>query len=115
MKENQQNKSILLAIMAITIVVIVVGTIGYFAFGNHEEEIQGQIEVEEYRVSSKVPGRILEICVKEGDFVHAGDTLAILDCPEVNAKQTQASGAEDAAAAMDGETRRSAGANSWCL
>ena len=108
MKENQQNKSILLAIMAITIVVIVVGTIGYFAFGNHEEEIQGQIEVEEYRVSSKVPGRILEICVKEGDFVHAGDTLAILDCPEVNAKQTQASGAEDAADAMDEMARRGA-------
>ena len=52
-------------------------------------------------MSSKVPGRILELRVKEGDFVHAGDTLAILDAPEVRAKMTQARGAEDGAAALE--------------
>ena len=59
------------------------------------------MEVSEYRVSSKVPGRILEIRVKEGDYVNVGDTLAILDAPEVRAKMTQAQSAENAAAAMD--------------
>ena len=59
------------------------------------------MEVSEYRVSSKVPGRILEIRVKEGDFVKAGDTLAILDAPEVNAKKQQAQSAEDAASALE--------------
>ena len=54
----------------------------------------------EYRVSSKVPGRILELRVKEGDYVKVGDTLAILDAPEVKAKMAQARGVEDAAAAM---------------
>ena len=62
--------------------------------------IQGQIDVEEYRVSSKVPSRILELRVKEGDYVHVGDTLAILDAPEVEAKAVQAESAENAAAAM---------------
>ena len=62
--------------------------------------IQGEVEVTEHRVSSKVPGRILEIRVKEGDYVHVGDTLAILDAPEVEAKKTQAESAEDAAAAL---------------
>ena len=52
-------------------------------------------------MSSKVPGRILEIRVKEGDYVNVGDTLAILDAPEVRAKMTQAQSAENAAAAMD--------------
>jgi HlyD family secretion protein len=52
-------------------------------------------------VSSKVPGRILEIRVKEGDFVRAGDTLAVLDAPEVRAKMEQAQGAEAAAAALE--------------
>ena len=65
------------------------------------ETIQGQVEVSEDRVSSKVPGRILEIRVKEGDYVNVGDTLAILDAPEVRAKMTQAQSAENAAAAMD--------------
>lgn len=108
MNEKQQNKSILYAIVAIFVVVVVVGGIGFLAFGNAQEEIQGEIEVEEYRVSSKVPGRILEICVKEGDYVHAGDTLAILDCPEVTAKQTQASGAQEAAEAMAEMARKGA-------
>ena len=53
-----------------------------------------------YRVSSKVPGRILELCVKEGDFVHKGDTVAILDAPEVKAKDEQARSVEAAAAAL---------------
>lgn len=100
MNEKEQNRSILFGVIAFTLVVIAVGLIGYFTIGTAKEEIQGEIEVEEYRVSSKVPGRILEICVQEGDFVHAGDTLAILDCPEVEAKKMQASGAEDAASAM---------------
>ena len=52
-------------------------------------------------MSSKVPGRILEIRVKEGDFVKAGDTLAILDAPEVRAKMEQARSAEDAASALE--------------
>jgi HlyD family secretion protein len=52
-------------------------------------------------VSSKVPGRILEIRVKEGDFVKVGDTLAILDAPEVRAKMEQARSAEEAASALE--------------
>jgi HlyD family secretion protein len=63
--------------------------------------IQGQVEVTEYRVSSKVPGRILEIRVKEGDYVKVGDTLAILDAPDVRAKMEQARSAENAAAALE--------------
>lgn len=100
MNEKKQEKSILLAIAAFALVVAIVGLIGYFTIGTTKEEIQGEIEVEEYRVSSKVPGRILEICVKEGDYVKAGDTLAILDCPEVEAKKVQATSAEDAASAL---------------
>lgn len=100
MSEKQQNKSVFIAIAIFALVVLVVGVIGYFCMGTAKEEIQGEIEVEEYRVSSKVPGRILEICVKEGDYVHAGDTLAILDCPEVQAKKAQATSAEDAATAL---------------
>jgi HlyD family secretion protein len=47
-----------------------------------------------------VPGRILELRVKEGDYVKVGDTLAILDAPEVEAKMTQAQSVQNAAAAM---------------
>ena len=100
MENKAQKNSIILAILGFTAVVVVAGLIGYFTLGKSEDVIQGEVEVSEYRVSSKVPGRILELRVKEGDYVHVGDTLAILDAPEVEAKKTQAQSAEDAASAM---------------
>lgn len=101
MSAKSQHNNILLAIFGFTAVVAVVAIIGFFALGREPEVIQGQVEVSEYRVSSKVPGRILEIRVKEGDYVKVGDTLAILDAPDVKAKMTQAQSAENAASAMD--------------
>ena len=101
MDAKQQHNNILLAVIGFTAVVTVVAVIGFFAFSHDPEMIQGQVEVSEYRVSSKVPGRILEIRVKEGDYVKVGDTLAILDAPEVRAKMEQAQSAENAAAALE--------------
>ncbi|MBR1463604.1 MAG: biotin/lipoyl-binding protein [Prevotella sp.] len=100
MSAKKQHNNILLAILGFIAVVVVVALIGFFTLDQTPNEIQGEVEVSEYRVSSKVPGRILELRVKEGDYVHVGDTLAILDAPEVSAKKTQAQSAEDAAAAM---------------
>ena len=94
--------------MAFTAVVAVVGLIGFLTLGNKQEVLQGQVEVNEYRVASKVPGRILEIRVKEGDYVKAGDTLVIIDAPDVMAKQAQAESAESAASAMDEMARNGA-------
>jgi HlyD family secretion protein len=111
MEQNQakkQHNNILLAIAGFAIVVAIVAMIGYFTFDRDPEIIQGQVEVSEYRVSSKVPGRIKEIRVREGDFVRAGDTLAILEAPEVMAKMQQAQGAEDAAAALEQMARNGA-------
>jgi HlyD family secretion protein len=100
-QEKTQHNNILLAIVGFIAVVIVVALIGFFALGRDPEMIQGQVEVTEYRVSSKVPGRILELRVKEGDYVKVGDTLAILDAPDVRAKMEQAQSAQNAAAALE--------------
>lgn len=100
MENKAQKNSIILAILGFTGVVVIAGLIGYLTIGKSDDVIQGEIEVSEYRVSSKVPGRILELRVKEGDYVHVGDTLAILDAPEVEAKKAQAQSAEEAASAM---------------
>ena len=91
----------MLAVLGFAAVVMIVAVIGLLAIDRDPDMIQGQVEVSEYRVSSKVPGRILELRVKEGDYVKAGDTLAILDAPEVRAKMEQAQSAENAAAALE--------------
>ena len=101
MNTKIQNNNILLAFLALLGVVIIVAFIGFFFLGNKSEIIQGQAEVTEYRVSSKVPGRILEFRVKEGQQVKAGDTLAILEAPDVQAKLEQARAAEAAAQAQN--------------
>lgn len=101
MSEKKQHKNIIITAACTTLVVAVVAVIGAMSIKQEPETIQGQVEVSEYRVSSKVPGRILGIRVKEGDYVNVGDTLAILDAPEVRAKMTQAQSAENAATAMD--------------
>ena len=63
-------------------------------------QIQGKIENEQISVVSKIPGKIIKIFVKEGDWVKKGDTLALLDIPEVNAKINQAEGAVTSAKAQ---------------
>ena len=61
---------------------------------------QGQVEAREVDIAAKVPGRIREVLVREGDFVSAGDVLFELDSPELTAKMAQANAGRDAASAM---------------
>lgn len=58
-----------------------------------EKAIEGRIKRNTISITGKVPGRIIELRVKEGEFVKAGDTLAVLELPEVDAKMAQAEGA----------------------
>lgn len=106
MAEKSQRSNILLAFFTLTAVVVIVSIIGFFTLGKGPEVIQGQAEATEYRVSSKVPGRILKFLVDEGDQVKAGDTLAILEAPDVMAKLSQAQAAEEAAVAMNEKAER---------
>lgn len=61
---------------------------------------EGKTKKEVVSFAPKVTGRILKIYVEEGQTVKAGDTLAMLDVPEVSAKIAQAKGATAAAAAQ---------------
>jgi HlyD family secretion protein len=67
---------------------------------NNKNLLQGKIKRETIAFSSKVTGRILKIFVEEGQPVKPGDTLAMLDVPEVDAKLRQASGAVKASSAQ---------------
>ena len=106
---NQQEKNIFLSLAALGSVIVIVCVIGILIFHQKETEfIQGQAEVNEYRVSSKVPGRILEIRVREGQHVKAGDTLAILEAPDIQAKLAQAKAVKTAASAQNAKAQKGA-------
>lgn len=91
-------------IIAVISIVIIVG----LCIPQPEEIIQGEAETTDYRVSSKVPGRVLEIKVSEGDMVRKGDTLVILEAPDIQAKLTQAEAAFQAAQALESKARTGA-------
>lgn len=63
--------------------------------------IQGTVECTTYKASSKVPGRIEEMKVEEGQHVTKGELLYTLSTPELNAKLQQAEAVKSAASAMD--------------
>lgn len=108
MSSSKPKANLLPAVFIITGVVILVAVGSLFAFSTESGTIQGQAEVSEYRVSSKVPGRLLELRVREGQTVHAGDTLALLEAPDVQAKLVQARAAEEAAAAQSRKAEKGA-------
>jgi HlyD family secretion protein len=62
-----------------------------FAVGN------GRVEAEQIDIATRVPGRVAEIRVSEGDLVQPGDVLAVMDTRELAAQMTRA--AADAARA----------------
>ena len=100
MSKKSQHNNILLAVIGFTAVVILVGIIGFFTLEQKDDTIQGEVEVSEYRVSCKLPGRIVELRVKEGDYVHVGDTLAILEVPEMKSQEQMLLATNAAAEAM---------------
>ena len=100
MSKKSQHNNILLAVIGFTAVVILVGIIGFFTLEQKDDTIQGEVEVSEYRVSCKLPGRIVELRVKEGDYVHVGDTLAILEVPEMKSQEQMLQATNAAAEAM---------------
>ncbi|HLT41447.1 MAG TPA: biotin/lipoyl-binding protein [Sphingobacteriaceae bacterium] len=76
-----------------------------------EKQTEGKIKRESISVTTKIPGRIEKLLVKEGDLARKGDTLAILEIPEVNAKLAQAQGAVRSAEAQYDMAENGATAN----
>ncbi len=62
-----------------------------------KEILQGKVKRDALTIVSKYPGRIIAHYVEEGQSVKKGDTLALLDMPEVEAKKAQAEGAVNVA------------------
>lgn len=100
MNRNKTNFTLVLLAAVIVIAVIIVVIIIGLNISDRPEVIQGEAETSHYRVASKVPGRVLELRVAEGDSVCIGDTLVILEAPDVEAKLAQANAARMAAQAQ---------------
>ena len=85
-------------ILAIPIIIVLSAIIIWASGVNTESKyIIGVVEVDEVDVASKIPGRVEEIFVSEGQKVKKGQVLANLESKELVAKIGQAQGILDAA------------------
>ncbi|MGL5893187.1 MAG: HlyD family secretion protein, partial [Bacteroidales bacterium] len=67
--------------------------------------IQGEVVSTSVKVSSKLPGRIDSLFVRQGESVTKGSPLFVLSTPEVNAKLQQAEAVRQAARAQDSKAK----------
>lgn len=98
---KKENKSIMAGVAIISVVVVALCIVGMLLVKPADESVQGQIDGTSVRVSGKLPGRLAELYVEEGDMVKAGDTLAHIHSSLVDAKLMQAQSMEQAASAQN--------------
>ena len=100
-EEKKENRRLMLAMGGVVFAVAVLAIIGFLFINKPAEILQGQAEATSVRVSGKLPGRILEFYVTEGQMVHKGNTLVHIHSSLAEAKMEQARSMEDAASALN--------------
>ena len=96
----KKNYNLLTGVIALVAVVLIVSVVGFIVSRPKAIVIQGEAEATEYRVSGKIPGRIEEFRADEGQSVIKGDTLVLIDSPEIRSKIAEANAAKAAAVAQ---------------
>ncbi len=98
----------------VTTILVVAAIIGFIVYTfivvlkKEPVVLQGEVEAKQYKISSKVPGRVLEVAVKKGQEVKKGDFVFSIDSPEANAKMAEATAARSAASAQSRKAQNGA-------
>jgi len=93
------NRHVVIA--AAAVVVIGGGVAGYFFWRQYEASLlpagivstNGRVEATQVDISTKIPGRVIEIVPHEGDMVSPGEVVARVDTSETGAQLDQAKAA----------------------
>ncbi len=103
---RKKDKALLAALAIFAIVVACIAIVGILLIKPDNTVTQGQADCDAVRVSGKLPGRVEQLFVKPGDYVHKGDTLAKIYSSTVDAKLYQAQSMQNAAAAQTAKVDR---------
>lgn len=109
-QEQRANRTLLVTMAALVLAVLVIGIIGFVFMNRPDRYIEGQVEGTTVRISGKLPGRVAEFYVEEGDSVHAGDTLVHIHSSIADAELGRAEAMKEVASSqnqkVDAGTRR---------
>ena len=98
---EKKERSLVVGLIALIVIIVVLALIGLFLLKPEPQIIQGQAEATQVRVSGKLPGRVVEFMVEEGQHVLAGDTLVHIHSSLGEAKLSQAEAMETVAKAQN--------------
>ena len=98
---EKKERSLVVGLIALIVIIVVLALIGLFLLKPEPQIIQGQAEATQVRVSGKLPGRVVEFMVEEGQHVLAGGTLVHIHSSLVEAKLSQAEAMETVAKAQN--------------
>ena len=105
---NQKSKRI--KVLGTVALILVLGVIAFGLWKAYQQpktvDIQGRVEAETLHISTKVPSRIEEIYVHDGQKVTKNKELVRLYSPEVDAKKQQALASLQAALALQSTADR---------
>ena len=108
--ERRAERSLLWTMGLVLVAIAVVAIIGFVFLNRPDDLIEGQVEGTTVRISGKLPGRVVEFFVEEGDTVAAGDTLVHIHSSVADAQLVQAEAMQRVAEAqnrkVDAGTRR---------
>ena len=99
--ERRESRALALALVIVICATVALAIIGFCFLNQPDEIIEGQADATSVRISGKLPGRVMEFYVHEGDMVHAGDTLVHIHSSLAEAKLMQAEAMEDVASAQN--------------
>ena len=96
-----KERTLVITILLIILIIAALAVVGFLTLKQGPDTIQGQADATEIRISGKLPGRVADIYVEEGQEVKAGDTLVHIHSSLVDARMAQAEAMEEVAAATD--------------
>lgn len=98
---SAKDRMLILTIVVVILILAGLAIFGFLVIKQGPDTVQGQADATEIRISGKLPGRIAELYVEEGDRVSEGDTLVHIHSSLVDARLGQAEAMENAAQAAN--------------
>jgi secretion protein hlyD family protein len=98
---TKKDRMLIFTIIMILVILAALAIFGFLCIKQGPDTVQGQADATELRISGKLPGRVAEIFVEEGQHVKQGDTLVRIHSTLVDARLDQAQAMENAASATN--------------
>ena len=106
----EKGNALLGTLVIVTLAVALLALVGFLFLKPKSDLIEGQAEATSVRISGKLPGRVMELYVEEGQAVKAGDTLVNIHSSLASEKPSPAAPMQTAASAnkkkIDSGTRK---------